>query len=121
MEPLKDLPMTRTRCGFERRSGTRTRAGGGHLQLLKWAMANRLEPHADAVAMVAVVHAAASEGDVDTIKWLHEQGFKGDRWAMYAAARANRLETVRWMYANGIPWDAHHLELLRWVRHAGCP
>ena len=79
---------------------------------------------------------AAEYGHMELVRWLiQEQGFPmgdmGDRRKLMGmAARGGNLELVQWLRGAGCPWDrwtcslavyGGRVEVLRWVRENGAP
>ena len=48
---------------------------------------------------------AASENDLNTLKWLWEQGFEWDERVCYHAARNLNIGMLQWARSNGCPWN----------------
>lgn len=74
--------------------------------------------------------ALACEGDLDTLKWAHEQGCPWDERTCCWAARYGNLEVLEWLHGAGAPWDERtcmfaaaggNLQTLQWAREHGCP
>jgi hypothetical protein len=73
--------------------------------------------------------AAAWEGHLDALAWLHSRGCPWDSECCYTAAQGGHLEVLRYAHEHGCPWDSHtcscaagggHLEVLRYAHDQGC-
>ncbi|CAB9506500.1 ankyrin repeat protein [Seminavis robusta] len=98
-------------------------AGGGHLELLKWAQQNGCPWDK------ATCSAAACGGHLELLKWARENGCPWDEETCWYAARHGHLELLKWARQHGCPWNEEtcssaarggHLELLKWARENGC-
>lgn len=71
---------------------------------------------------------AASNGNLDVLKWLYKNESLHDRyqskWACVFAASKNHLDVLKWLYENGWPFDetilfyakkCNHPHILEWV------
>ena len=112
----------------------RTRVGSdviapGSVALVKWALAEGCPRESPGGSTMA--HAAVDYGQVELVKWLcGEGGFAMDVTEMGMAARGGNLELVQWLRGAGCPWDYNtcfnavyggRVEVLRWVRENGAP
>ena len=121
-------------------------ARGGHLEVLKWAVANKCSydelTHASAAsggnlevlqyldgvgckANTDSCAAAALNGHFHVLQWLRETGYPWNERTCASAARGGHLEVLKWARANECPWDDYmcaeaasggHLEVLQWLR-----
>ena len=73
---------------------------------------------------------AAYRGDLETMKWAHENYFPMDVDTCNFAAAGGRLEALKWLRAISCPWDEdvfmhagiyNYLELMQWAHAHGCP
>ena len=126
-------------------------ARGGHLEVLKWAVANKCSydelTHASAAsggnlevlqyldgvgckANTDSCAAAALNGHFHVLQWLRETGYPWNERTCASAARGGHLEVLKWAHANECPWDDYmcaeaasggHLEVLQWLRAEKCP
>ena len=48
---------------------------------------------------------AAGEGQLEILKWLHENDFPWDEERRARAALGGHLEVLQWLRANGCPWN----------------
>jgi hypothetical protein len=73
---------------------------------------------------------AATEGQLEVLKWLRENDFPWSERTCNVAAQGGHLEVLQWAHANGCPWDwetcrmaalRDHLEILQWARANDCP
>jgi len=73
---------------------------------------------------------AATEGQLEVLKWLRENDFPWSERTCNVAAQGGHLEVLQWAHANGCPWDEDtcsgaaeggHLEVLQWAHANGCP
>ena len=73
---------------------------------------------------------AAGNGNLDMIKYLHENGCLWDVQTCMRAANNNRLEVLKYLRENGCPWNEWtccmaalngHLDVLKWAHEIGCP
>ena len=99
-------------------------AEGGHLEVLKLALAAGCPLDATATEM------AAKAGSTEILHWARAQGCGWNANACRNAAEYGHLEVLRMLRAEGCPWDtltcaaaarSGHREVLRWARENGCP
>lgn len=73
---------------------------------------------------------AAHRGDLETMKWAHENDFPMDVHTCNFAAGGGRLEALKWLRAKNCPWNedvimyagsCNYLELMQWAHAHGCP
>jgi hypothetical protein len=73
---------------------------------------------------------AAINGNLDVLKYLHENGCPWDEHACAYAAIYGNLDVLKYLRENGCPWDDftclfaaqnNHLEVLIWAYENGCP
>ena len=69
---------------------------------------------------------AAARGDLETLKWIRENGGEWTEWAANNAAANGHLETLKWIRANGGEWTSSaadgaaangHLEIVEWIKY----
>ena len=78
-------------------------AGGGHLDVLKWA-------HEVVRGEASTCTSAAQGGHLEVLKWARQQWIPwGDTFD--AAVRCGHLELLQWAYGKGCPWSIHSLRL----------
>ena len=72
----------------------------------------------------------ARNGNVELLKFLHEERCPWDFWTCSYAAKNGHLECLKYAHENGCPWDKRtcskaaekgHLECLQYARENGCP
>jgi len=99
-------------------------AGGGHLEVLKWARGEGCPWNERTCA------AAAEGGHLEVLKWARARGCPWDEDTCLYAALNGHLAVLRWARAEGCPWIAGtcswaaengHLHVLKWARAHGCP
>jgi len=101
-------------------------AQAGWVSLLKWWMCDLKYP-----ADKAIFRYAAGGGQVETMKWLKENGFElvESLCLCSAAARGGHLEALKWLRENECLVSAatctaaatgNHLEALKWLSEIGC-
>ncbi|CAN0470991.1 unnamed protein product, partial [Scytosiphon promiscuus] len=73
-------------------------AGGGHLELLQWAKAQRC-------ALGTACLPAIRHGHLDTLKWLVANGCFRTNIAAATAAVAGHIHILEWMHASPYSWD----------------
>lgn len=73
---------------------------------------------------------AAKVGNVEVLRFAHENDAAWDEETCAAAAAGGHLEALRWAHENGCPWDERtcknaaeggHIEALKYARANGCP
>ncbi|KAL6075282.1 Ankyrin repeat domain containing protein [Balamuthia mandrillaris] len=105
---------------------------GGHMTVLKWIaqVLGNEAPSLSSFSSDVSCAIAASNGNLEMLKWLHEQGCPWDASTFDRAAVSGDLEVAKWMHAQGCPWEAStcntaakegHLDFLKWARENGCP
>ena len=77
------------------------------------------------------IASAAECGHLETVRYLHENGYAWCSYTCRAAAKGGNLEVAKYIHAHGCPWDsigaqmaaseAGHVEMLHWLRTDGCP
>jgi hypothetical protein len=77
----------------------------------------------------STITAAASKGQVETIKFLASNGCNYDTDACDSASAHGHLECLKYLHDNGFPWDSHstvsaagsdQLEILTYLHQNGC-
>ena len=77
-----------------------------------------------------VAHNAARHGDLDCLKYAHENGYILDTFTCKFAAMNGHLECLKYAHENGFPWNKQtceyaamhgHLECLKYAHENGCP
>jgi hypothetical protein len=78
----------------------------------------------------ACASAAAAEGHLGALGWLHSRGCPWGSSTCSSAAARGHLEVLRYAHEHGCPWDSYtchyaaaggHLEVLRYAHEHGCP
>lgn len=106
----------------------------GDLEMLRY-----LRPAKRATANYAICAAAAGAGRLQTLEWLHTEGYRWDYTTCRNAARHRHLDVLRYARANWCPWEHEwqsikpfkfstayaaaaggNVELLIWARGNGC-
>ena len=73
---------------------------------------------------------AIEYGNVEFLKYAHENGCPWNKETRYSAARKGHLECLRYAHENGCPWNEYtcsaaadngHLECLKYAHENGCP
>jgi len=73
---------------------------------------------------------AASNGNLENMKWLKENGCPWNVLIFAEAALNGNLENMKWLKENGCPWNAWtfgyaayngNLENMKWLKENGCP
>lgn len=77
-----------------------------------------------------VFTAAAKYGDMEVIKWMHQNGFEWNVDVCSEAAAAGNLELLKYLHVNGCPWEEFtctvaaekgHLKVLQYLHEEQCP
>lgn len=106
--------------GYSARNATRR----GHLDVLKWAVANGCPLDGTAC------DEAAAGGRLEVLEWLRTSGCPWGVRTCAFAAREGHLDILKWLVASGCPWDSSvcscaasggRLDILQWARANGCP
>ena len=72
----------------------------------------------------------ARKGNLELLKYAHENGCPWDRSTCSSAAQNGHLECLKYLHENGCPWDDWtcssaafngHLECLKYAHEIGCP
>jgi len=101
-------------------------AGGGHLEVLKWARVQLHNCPFDRWTCAS----AAEGGHLDVLKWLREVSCPWDAMTCQLAAAGGHLAVLQWAREHDCPWDENtchatavggHLEVLQWAVENGCP
>ena len=82
----------------------RHHVAGGHLPMLKW----WFEKYGASDIILSkrqFTKAAASHGELETLKWLVENGFKYSADCLAAAAQGGELECIEYLRQIGCPWS----------------
>jgi hypothetical protein len=78
---------------------------------------------------VVACYAAATEGQLDALTWLHSRCCPWDLRICHSAARGGHLEALRYVHEHGCEWNSYtcsqaalggHLEVLRYAHEHGC-
>jgi hypothetical protein len=110
--------------GSSRTSTCLSAAIGGHLCVLRWARAN------DCPWDEGICDQGAAFGHYDLVKWAIANGCPLNAGVCLHVAGKDNLDMLKWARANGCPWDewtcrraarAGHLDVLMWARANGCP
>ena len=90
---------------------------------IRWAAPKRLLDHTD-------VEYAAKIGNLEILKYLHEQGYPWNRLTCTVAAGYGHLNCLTYLHENNCPWDYRtchwaalkgHLDCLIYAIENGCP
>ena len=101
-------------------------AAGGNLDALVWLQ----DASGVSFAGPDTCAAAALNGHLGVLKYLHIDGCKWNSSTITAAAAGGHLDVVQWARDNGARWNYrataaaekhNHLHVLRWLRINGCP
>ena len=104
---------------------SRVLAKAGDLEALQWAVLEL-----DCPWDTRTCSAAAANGHLEVLQWLHANGCPWDEWTCRGAAKGAHMVVLQWARANGAHWDTRtcaqaarrgHLEVLQWLREHGCP
>jgi hypothetical protein len=115
---------------MDRHSVMQCAVEGGHLNAVKWAVAEFGN-----VLWIGAQHYACSRAAVhpnhDMLQYLRDElKFAWDERTCASAAQHGQLETLKWAHTHGCPWNeetcasaagAGHLGVLQWARAQGCP
>ena len=70
---------------------------------------------------------AACYGQLEILKWAHENGYNWDEQTMNVSAQGH-LDCLKYAHENGCPWGEYtcllaivHIDALRYARDKGCP
>ena len=72
----------------------------------------------------------ARRGDLDSLKAIYRGYPTEDTWICAIAASCNHLDTLQWLHQQGYPWgvnttagaaEAGNLPMLKWLREKRCP
>jgi hypothetical protein len=73
---------------------------------------------------------AAAGGNLEVLKYLHDNGCPWDRKTIMSAAEYGKLECIKYAHTNGVEWNEYachkaakggHLETLKYLHDNGCP
>ncbi len=99
----------------------------GHLEVLKWICSNY---NIGEFVKERLCDYAAFYGQLDILKWTHENDYTWDRLTCSNAAKNGHLECLKYLRLNGCEWNNYvylnaneykHMELLKWAMENGCP
>ena len=109
-------------------------AAAGNLHVLEWSLSGRPGDHCRRSMPPRDSrpgHAAARNGHLEVLQWLHARGCPLDAITCASAARGGHLEVLQWArLEKGCKWDDRtcaqaarggHLALLQWACANGCP
>jgi len=118
-------------CGLTPEMAFKVAIRDGHLEVVtffiseyKWTEATPL------VLDHHKCHVAASHGQLDCLKHLHEHGCEWDEWTCQAAAENGHLECLTYAHEHGCRWDEwtchaaakrDNHECLKYAHEHGCP
>ena len=97
----------------------------GSVRLLKWTRVNKC---ADWSTLTC--SAAARNGHLPALQYLHENRCPWDSWTCSVAAEKGHLPALQYLHENGCPWDIHacsyaavsgQLLALQYLHENGCP
>ena len=89
----------------------------GNLKLVQWAYYYGFRPKSEVHTVYAICVAAAENGDLKLLKWLHENGCPWDSSTCASAAKKGNLELLKWLRQNGCPWDSSTCLEKTWLCH----
>jgi hypothetical protein len=101
-------------------------ANEGQIKVLKWAFEKDYSLNEWICYYLA---AAAGNGQLATLQWLHNQGAPLAPGVCTSAAEGGYLDVIQWANDNGYPWNNHayeyaasegHLHVLKWFYDKGC-
>ena len=101
-------------------------AMGGQLKMLEWLVGDLHLPLSEICCLNA-----ASNGDIETLKWLRAHNCPWNSSVSDHAAEAGQVELLKWAVENGAPWsrsalkklsDNHKLDidLMKWAKEHNC-
>ena len=70
------------------------------------------------------------EGNLDVLKYAHENGCPWDEWTCSNAAKGGHMNVLEYAHENGCPWEEFtcysaakggHLDVLKYLHENGCP
>ena len=85
--------------------------------------------HGKFYVMEEICAYAAKNGDLEMLKYAHENGCIWDEWVCAIAALGGYLQVLKYAHENGCKWDKDtcmsaalngHLEILKYARENGC-
>lgn len=93
----------------------------GRLNVLQWLLEFK-----NAWLCYAHVNVATSGGHIDILTYLVSQGIYPDEYTSARAAKNGDLETLKWLRENGCPWDTKcrrttHAHIQTYLDEDGCP
>ena len=127
-----------------------------HTNVLRWLLSHGFECNEDIISYVALygefellkwIHStiyttksipwiekistcATKSGNLEMLKYLHENGCPWDKYTCSRAAEYEYLEILKYLHENGCPWDEDtcsyaaeygYFELLKYAHENGCP
>ena len=111
-------------CPWQLANICETLAGGGHLEVLRWAWEH------DAPWDKWTCTSAALGGHLEVLLWARERDCPWDKSTCEYAAMNGHFEVLKWAREHGCEWDqdtcsfaamGNYLELLQWAREHHCP
>ena len=97
----------------------------GSIEVIEWAKTKGLWIRPSVWACVY----AATNGHLECLKYLHENGCPWDERTFSTATLNGHLECLKYLHENGCPWDESacnlaaengHLECLKYLHESGC-
>ena len=74
---------------------------------------------------------SAENGDLECLKYAHDNGYQWNKWTPANAAKNGHLECLKYAHDNGCPWDEYttsyaalykgNIECLKYAHENGCP
>lgn len=98
---------------------------GKHLHIVEWLVSNSMALHPD-----LCTEAIEEYGDLELLKYLHENGCDWNEETCIAAASYGYLNILKYLRKNGCPWNNDtavfatcngHYALYDWTIANGCP
>jgi len=100
-------------------------AARGNIQVLQWAREEKGYPWD-----FKTCNSAVENGQLEVLKYAHENGCPWDEDTCQCAALNGHLEVLQYAHENGCPWDENtcvaaeendHFEVLQYALQNGCP
>jgi len=98
----------------------------GRFDILKYIYETIPDDYRDA----CILEYAAKSGDLEIVRYLHENGCEWDTMACWSAANEGHLQVLKYLHENGCQWNEHtfaagvasgNMELLEYLYQNGCP
>lgn len=109
-------------------------ATGGQLDILKWLDGTGIIDSKQRLSRTSICAKVAGTGNLETLKWLRENGYGYSFSSITYAAKGGHLEVLQWLKDNDYPlygsqWEGSlcvgaagngHLEVLQWLKENNC-